>query len=119
MKTRTVKTKPKTIKIGHGYYDLKTIRELVNSLPDGELTLKSYPGKPNANRYNSQPPKIVCQYHRGDFTLNAPELHYYVADNGKATITRHLRYYQDYDLPDKTFSLLPVNLPMEVLKCQL
>ena len=92
MKTRTVKTKPKTIKIGHGYYDLKTIRELVNSLPDGELTLKSYPGKPYPTHYNydGQPPKLVCHYHRGEFTLNAQHTAVYSIEQGKISKWRYL-----------------------------
>ncbi len=116
---RIVKTKPKTIKIGHGYYDLKLIREIVNTLPDGEVTLTSYPGKPATNSYNrfsggnGVPPKVECNYPRGHFTLNAGVLNYYDADNGKVKLARSLRYYQGEDQPVKTFSLLSVELPMK------
>lgn len=118
-----VKSKPRTIKIGHGYYDFKMIRELVNTLPDGEVTLTSYPGKPYdygiANPYSKRksPPKIECTYPRGHFTLNAGELNYYEADNGKVKPTRSLKYYQDNNLPVKGFSLLSVELPMEAKTC--
>ncbi len=117
LKTRVVKSNPKTIKIGHGYYDLKLIREIVNTLPDGEVTLISYPGKPATNSYNRYsgngiPPKVECNYPRGHFTLNAGELTYYDADNGKVKQARALRYRQGEDQPANTFSLLSVELPM-------
>lgn len=115
---RIVKAKPKTIKIGHGYYDLKFVKEIVNTLPDGQVTLTSYPGKPATNSYNRYsgngiPPKVECDYPKGHFTLNAGELNYYDADNGKVKAARCLKYYQGEDQPTKTFSLLAVELPMK------
>ncbi len=113
-----VKTKPKTIKIGHGYYDLKLIKEIIATLPDGAVTLTSYPGKPATNSHNRYSgngiaPKVECDYPRGHFTLNAGTLNYYDADKGKVKLARSLRYYQGEDQPAKTFSLLSVELPMK------
>ncbi len=111
---RIVKSKPKTIKIGHGYYDLKIIKEIINTLPDGEVTLTSYPGKKKTGQWaqDGVPIKLECSYPRGHFTLNAGELNYYDADNGKVKMARCLKYYQGEDQPAKTFSLLSVELPM-------
>ncbi len=118
LKTRVVKSKPKTIKIGHGYYDLKFIREIVNTLPDGEVTLTSYPGKPATNSYNRYDgngisPKLECTYPRGHFTLNAGQLNYYDADKGKVKAARCIHYQQGDDQPAKSFSLLAVELSMK------
>ncbi len=111
---RIVKSKPKTIKIGHGYYDLKLIKEIIATLPDGQVTLTSYAGKKPSKQWANDglPIKLECQYSRGHFTLNANPLRYYEADKGKVKLTRCLTYYQDNDLPAKTFSLLAVELPM-------
>ncbi len=120
---RIVKTKPRTIKIGHGYYDLRLIKELVNTLPDGQVTLTSYPGKPNEGKYNryssnySEPPRIECAYQGGHFTVNALELNYYAADKGKVKPVNHLKYHQGEDQPVKDFSLLAVELPMRGETC--
>ena len=105
-----MKTKPKTIKIGHGYYDLKFIKEIINSLPDGQLTLISYSG-------NGQPPKLVCHYHRGGFTLNAQPTAVYSIEQGKISKWRYL--YSQFEDTGKYLTRLAVNLPMEVSKCQL
>ncbi len=112
---RIVKSKPKTIKIGHGYYDLKFIKELINTLPDGQVTLTSYPGKKPTGQWTQDgiPIRLECDYTRGHFTLNAGELNYYDADKGKVKITRCLKYHQGEDQPAKTFSLLSVELPMK------
>lgn len=116
---RIVTSKPKSIKIGHAYYDLSLIKELVNTLPDGEVTLISHPSKPCdygiTNPYSKRidPPRLECQYNRGHFTLNANDLPFYAADNGKVKPVRSLRYYQNGDLPAKVFSLLSVELPMK------
>jgi len=111
---RVVTSKPKTIKIGHGYYGLKLIKELVNTLPDGEVTLTSYPSKKPTGQWTRDgiPIKLECSYNRGHFTLNANPLRYYEADKGKVKLTRSLAYYQDNVLPANTFSLLAVELPM-------
>ncbi len=111
---RVATSKPKTIKIGHGYYDLKLIRELVNTLPDGEVTLTSYAGKKPSRQWANDgvPTRIECQYPKGHFTLNANNLQYYAADNGKVKVVKRLTYYQGEDQPAKTFGLLAVELPM-------
>ncbi len=111
---RIVTSKPKTIKIGHGYYDLKLIREIVNTLPDGEVMLTSIPGKKPTGQWTRDgvPIKLECLYNRGHFTLNATELNYYDADKGRVKVVKRLTYYQGEDQPAKTFSLLSVELPM-------
>jgi hypothetical protein len=117
----TIKVKPKTIKIGHGYYDLKMLRELVDSLPDGEVELLSYPGEniraPEYRRdyayapMRFKPPVLECHYHRGQFKILTPNLPFYAADNGKAKQVRSLTFDQNPDnIPAKTFSLLSVEL---------
>lgn len=117
---RTIISKTKTIKIGHGYYDLKLIKEIIATLPDGEVTLTSYPSKNLTKRYSyrhsydGEPIKLECSYSRGHFTLNANNLRYYVADKGKVKIAQHLIYHQGEDQPAKTFSLLSVELPLHI-----
>lgn len=119
---RVITTKPKTIRIGHGYYDLKLIRDIISDLPDGEITLISYPGKDatdSHNRYarhsNGKPPRIECAYPRGQFRLVATGIPYYEADKGKVKPAKHLTYYQGEEQPANTFSLLSVELPMQKL----
>ena len=106
--TRIVKTKPKTIKIGHGYYDLKLIREIINSLPDSgaegkPVTITSHPGK-----Y----PSLDVSYPRGHFHLVTTNLPYYESDRGKIKAVHSLTYHQGQDQPAKTFSLLAVELKL-------
>ncbi len=111
-KTRVVKSKPKTIRVGHGYYDLKLIRELVNTLPDGEVTLTSYAGKKPSKQWANDgiPTKVECQYPRGKFNLNATDTPVYSVEKGKVSKYRYA-FKQDDDL-GKYLSRLSVELPM-------
>lgn len=111
-----MKTKPKTIKIGAGHYDLKTIKEIVDCLPDmGEITITSFaPITRKAGFQTIFDMSLHCHFAnhvtRGEFRLKAGDLSYYAVENGKIKPARYITYKQGQETPANTFSLLAVDL---------
>lgn len=90
-----LKSRPKALRIGYGVYDVRTIKELVNLIPDdADLHFESYPYKPAYKEYmpdgsfiphNQTPARLVCEWQNGSknkWTLNSGfHVWYYAVDD--------------------------------------